>query len=146
MLMPVPFTEVPVQLPMGGQLTRRVIGSYITNAQVHNSSNIPICISDSEAHDNVKVYFKGRFNDKIYSTFKELFDHVNIVYIREVWPKIDTYNNTIAWYVEDINLTNGVALSYNTGLRLSGGKLSVATHNSQSKLSKTNNNKLSRFL
>ena len=108
--MPVPVIEVPMQLPM---MDSQLGGSYITNAQVHNDvSSISICSLDSEAHHNIKTHFNERLNDKIYSTFKELFDHVNIYSIKEVLPKIDVYNNTIVRYVEDINLKYGVALSY----------------------------------
>ena len=78
------------------------------------------------------MHFNVRLNDKIYSMFKELFDHINIDSIKEVLPKIDMCNNTKAWYIEDINLKYGVALSY-THLEVSeighwAKTFQVATH------------------
>ena len=91
----VSVTEVPMQLPM---VDSQLGGSYLRNAQIHNnSSNVSIYILDSEAQDNLKTHFNEWLNDKIYSTFKELFDHVNLDSIKEVLPKTDTYNTTIAW-------------------------------------------------
>ena len=40
-----------------------------------------------------------RLNDKIYSTIKGLFSHVNVVSNKEVLPKIDTCNSTIVQYI-----------------------------------------------
>ena len=109
--MPVPVAEVPTcATASGGQPTRRVIHP---NAQVHNEgSNVPICSLNSEAHDNLKMHLNERLNDKIYSTFKESFSHVNVYSIKEVLPKIDMYNNTITQYIEDISLKYSVPLSY----------------------------------
>ena len=109
-LMPVPVAEVPVQLPM---VNSQLGGSYITNMQVHNDgSNVSICSLDSESHENLKSHFNERLNDKVYNTFKELFSNVNVDSIKEVLPKIRAYTDTIARYVEDINLKYGVTLSY----------------------------------
>ena len=74
-------------------------------------TDISIWSLDSEAHGSLKLHFNERLNDKIYSTFKELFDHVKIDSIKEVLPIIDMYNSAIWWYTEDINLKYGVALS-----------------------------------
>ena len=88
-------------------------GSYLTNAPIHNdSSNISIYSLDSKAQDNLKMHFNERLNVKLYTTFKELFDHVNLDSIKEVLPKTDAYNNTIDQYVEEINLKYGMSLSY----------------------------------
>ena len=64
--------------------------------------------------------------------FKELFNNVNVDSIKEVLPKISMFNNTIARYVEDINLKYGIALSY-THLEVSAighwaKMFQVATH------------------
>ena len=57
--------------------------SYLPNVQIHNDgSNISICSLDSEAQDNLNTHFNERLNDKMYSMFKELFDHVNLDGIR----------------------------------------------------------------
>ena len=147
LLMPVPVAEVPVQPPM---VDSQLGGSYITNAQVHNDGSYISTFSlVSEAHDNLKVHFNERLNDKIYSTFKELFNHVKVDSIKEVSPKIDVYNNTIVWY-----LKYSVALSY-THLEVSEighwaetfqvATLSINLQQTQQPI-KTNNKKLSRLL
>ena len=106
LLMPVPVAEVPVQPLMEDS---QLGGSYITNVQVHNDgSNVFICSLDSEAHENLKSHFNKGFNDKVYNMFKELFSIINIDSIKEVLPKIKEYNDTIARYVENINLKYGV--------------------------------------
>ena len=108
--MPVPVAEVPMQLQM---VDSQLGGSYITNAQVHNDgSNVSICCLDLKAHKNLKSHFNERLNDKVYSTFKELFSNINTDSTKEVLCKMRVYNNTIASYIVDINLKYGVSLSY----------------------------------
>ena len=109
-LMLLPITEAPVQPPIGNN---QLGGLYITDMQVHHdNSNMSVCSLDTEPHDNLKSHFNERLNDKVYSTFKKLFSNVNIDSIKEVLPKISIYNDTIARYVEDINLRYGITLSY----------------------------------
>ena len=43
---------------------------------------------------------------------RELFSNVNVDSIKEVLPKISMYNDTVARYIEDINLRYGITLSY----------------------------------
>ena len=110
LLIPMPITEAPMQLPIGNSQFQ---GSYITDIQVHHDgSNMSVCSSDSEGHENLKNHFNERLNDKVYSTFKELFSNVNVDSIKDVLPKISVYNDMIARYVEDINLKYGTVLSY----------------------------------
>ena len=53
-------------------------GSYINNPQVHDSSNVSVCSSDSNVQENLKSHFNNRLSDKIYNTFRELFSNVDI--------------------------------------------------------------------
>ena len=115
-LMPEPVSEVPMQLPM---VDSQLGGLYIKNVQVHNDGcNVSICSLDSEAHKNLKSHFNERLNDKLYSTFKELFSNINVVSIKEVLRKIRAYSETISSYIEEINLKHGVTLRY-TNLEVS---------------------------
>ena len=86
-LMPVPVTVIPMQPPI---VESQLGGSYINNLQVHHdSSNISRCSSDSDAQQNIKSHFIDRSNDKILTTFKELFSNVNIDSVCEILPKIN---------------------------------------------------------
>ena len=109
-LMPVSVMEVSMQLHL---VDSQLGGSYLMNAQIHNDgSDISICSLDPETQDNLQPQSSERLNDKIYSAFKELFHHVNLDSIKEVFPETDAYNNTITWYIEVINLKYCVSLSY----------------------------------
>ena len=107
--MPAPVTVIPMQLPMAES---QLGGSYINNLQVHNSSNISMCSSDSEIQENLKSHFNNRLSDRIYTTFRELFSNVNIDSVQEKMPKINEYNREKARYVEDINTKYGITLNY----------------------------------
>ena len=55
LLMLVPVTDIPMQLPM---VESQLGGSYINNLQVHHdSSNISMCSSGSNAQENLKKTF-----------------------------------------------------------------------------------------
>ena len=69
-----------------------------------NDGNVSVCNLDSEAQEYLKSHFNERLNDKVYSTFKELFHNINMDSIKEALPKISVYNDIIARYVEEINL------------------------------------------
>ena len=59
----------------------QLCASYIENHSqqvAHDNSNISVCSSDSEAQENLKSLFNERLNNKIYTTFKELFSNTNI--------------------------------------------------------------------
>ena len=45
----------------------------------------------------------SNLNDKVYNTFKELFQCLNIDSIKEALPKVSIYNNIIAKIVEEKN-------------------------------------------
>ena len=57
---------------------KQLEGSYINNLQIHDSSNISMCSSDSDAEENLNSHFNDRLSDQIYNTFRELFSNVNI--------------------------------------------------------------------
>ena len=51
-------------------------------------------------------------DDKVYSTFKELFGNIKVDSIKEALPKINVYNKIIARHVEEINLQYCIKLNY----------------------------------
>ena len=51
-------------------------------------------------------------NDKVYTTFKELFNNTNIDNMHKILPKISIYHNKIARFIEDINIKYGISLNY----------------------------------
>ena len=84
--MPAPVTVIPMQPPIAES---QLGGSYINNLQVHDSSNISVCSSDMDTQENLKSHFNDRLGDKIYTTFRELFNSVNINSLYEKLPKIN---------------------------------------------------------
>ena len=56
--MPATVTVIPVQPPIAESQPG---GSYINNPQVHDSSNISVCSSDSDAQENLRSHL----NDKV---------------------------------------------------------------------------------
>ena len=87
-------------LPMQSPITESQLGaSYINNQSqqvTRDNSNISVYSSDSKAQGNIKRHFNERLNDKIYTTFKELFSNTNIDSVCKILPKISMYNNKIA--------------------------------------------------
>ena len=68
--MPPPVTVIPVQPPMADS---QLGDSYINNLQVHHdSSNISMCSSDSDAQENLKSHLNDRLSDKIHTTLKRV--------------------------------------------------------------------------
>ena len=53
-------------------------------------------------------------NDKVYSTFRELFKGINIDSMKEALPKVSIYNNIIVKVVDEINPKYGMALMLTT--------------------------------
>ena len=102
--LPVPVTVIPVKPPIAES---QLVGPYINNPQVHDSSNISVCSSDADTQENLKSHFNDRLSDKIYTTFRELFSNVNIDSVWEILPKINEYNREIATFVEDVNAKYG---------------------------------------
>ena len=58
---------------------------------------------DAAMHEYLKNHFNELLNDKVYNTFKELFGSINIDSMKETLPKVSIYNDTIAWFIEEIN-------------------------------------------
>ena len=107
--MPVPVTVIPVQPPI---VESKLGGSYVNNLQVHDSSNISMCSSDLDVPENLKSHFSDRSSDKIYPTFREFFNNVNINSVCKILPKINKYNREIAKFIEDINAKYCITLNY----------------------------------
>ena len=111
-----PVTDLPMQLPI---VESQLGALFINNPQVsQGNSNISVCSSDSDAHENLKSHFNERLNDKICTTFKELFSNTNIGSVHKILPKINIHNNEIARFVEDVNIRYGILLNY-TQLKVS---------------------------
>ena len=90
--------------------------SYINNQSqqvTQDNSNISVCSTDSEVQENHKSLLHERLNNKVYTTFKELFSNTNIDSVHKILPKISIYNNEIARFIEDINIKYGILLNYN---------------------------------
>ena len=106
--LPEPIAEMTIHQPgVDSQL-----GLYIANTQVHNDgNNVSLCSLDLEAHKYLKNFNK-RLNDKVYSTFKELFGNINVDSVPKALPKVSVYNNIITHYVKEINIKYGITLSF----------------------------------
>ena len=61
--LPARATLIPWQPPMAEY---QLGGSYINNLQVHDSSNVSVCSSDSDTQENLKSQFNDRLSDKVY--------------------------------------------------------------------------------
>ena len=72
--------------------------------QIENvSCNNSISSSDWITQEYLKNHFNKWLNDKVYNTFKELFEGINIDSMKEVLPKVSIYNSIIANFVDEIN-------------------------------------------
>ena len=71
--------------------------SYIMDAhviQVENvSCNTSVSSSDSVTQEYLKTDFNEQLNDKVYNTFKQLFEGINIDSMKEALLKVSIYNN-----------------------------------------------------
>ena len=108
-LAPVPIVGTPMQQP---HMDSKLGGSYITTTQAQNTGNVSLCSLDLVAHEYLKHHFNERLNDKVYGTFKELFNNINTDSIKEALPKVSVYITIIAKHVKEINLKYGIELSY----------------------------------
>ena len=91
-------------------------GSYIMEGQVTQVENVSCNTSISNADVVMQEYLKNHFNkwlnDKVYNTFKELFEGINIDSMKEALPKVSIYNNFIVKFVDKINSKYGTALTF----------------------------------
>ena len=74
----VPETVLPMQSPTAES---HLGASYINNQSqqvTQENSNISVCSTDSEVQENLKSLLHERLNNKVYTTFKELFSNTNI--------------------------------------------------------------------
>ena len=81
--------------------------SYLNNCihQVVQNTSISMCSSNSYAHENLT-------NDKIYTTFKEIFSNINLDSVSELSPKFQSYNKEIAKFIQVMNRKYGIKLDY----------------------------------
>ena len=56
----------------------------------------------------------SKLNDKVYNTFKELFQGINIDSMKEALPKVSICNSIIAKFVEEINSKYSMPLTFTT--------------------------------
>ena len=79
----------------------------------NDSCHISVCSLDLEVHEHLKNHFNGHLKEKVYNTFKELFGSINVDSMKEALPKVSIYNDTIAKFLEEINLRYGMAVTLN---------------------------------
>ena len=69
---------------------------------------------DSLTQEYLKNHFNEQLNDKVYNTFKELFQGINIDSMKEALPKVSINNIIIAMFVEEINCKYGMSVTFTT--------------------------------
>ena len=110
----VPFMEAHM-LP---SVDNKLGGSYIMEAQNIQVENISCDTSTSKSDAVTQEYIRNHFNkwlnDTVYSTFKELFEGINIDSMKEALPKVSIYNNVSSKFVDEINSKYGMALTLTT--------------------------------
>ena len=112
-LVSVPFMEAHMQPGVDNRLG----GSYITQAQVTQIENVSCYISTLNSDVIMQEYLRNHFkwlNDKVYGTFKELFEGINIDSMKEALMKVSICNNSIGKFVDEINSKYGMALTFTT--------------------------------
>ena len=113
-LVPVPSVEAHTQTNVDNKLG----GSFIMEAQVTQvenvSCNISTSNSDAVTQEYLSIHFYEQFNGKVCSTFKELFEGINIDSMKEALPKVSIYNNIIVKFVNEIHSKYGMALMFTT--------------------------------
>ena len=72
-----------------------------------------MCSLDPFAQENLKSALTERFNDKIYSTFKENVSNINQDSISKTLPKVQAHKQEIAKFVHEVNVKYGIPLDYN---------------------------------
>ena len=78
----------------------------------HNGIKVPFHCTDAITSEHLTNHFNDHLNDKIYNTFKDLFCHINIDSIQEIYLKISIYKNIIAQFVEETNCKYGLDLKF----------------------------------
>ena len=74
--------------------------SYVADVQ-HSGSNVPFHCTDTMTCKHLTNDLTECLYDKVYNTFKDLFNDININSIQETYPKISIYNNRIVQFVEE---------------------------------------------
>ena len=88
--------------------------SYINNCTHHTSpsNTISVCSSDSFAQENLTSVLTERLNNKIYTTFKQNFNNINLGSINKALPIVCTYDQEIAKFIQEINIKYGISLDH----------------------------------
>ena len=85
---------------MHPSIDNRLGGSYIIEPQVTQIENVSynnsISSSDSISQEYLRNHFNEQLNYKVYNTFKELFQSINIDSMKEDLTKYTIYNSIIA--------------------------------------------------
>ena len=58
------------------------------------------------------IIFNEKLNAKIFDTFTELFNNINVDGIQETYPKINVYNKVIMQYMKETNMKYGLNLKF----------------------------------
>ena len=113
-----PAQELLVPVWNAAKCWQKLGGSYITDTQLTQVENVRsntfISNSDAIMQEYLKNHFNEQLNDKVYSTFKELFERINIDSMKVALLKVSIYNSTIAKFIDEINSKYGIALTFTT--------------------------------
>ena len=105
---PVPTNEEPVE----ESSTNDQLGeSYVADVQ-HYSRYILFHWTNAEACKDLTNHFNQHWSDKVYNTFKDLFNNIYVDSIQETYPQIGVYNKKIVSFLEETNLKYGLDLKY----------------------------------
>ena len=91
--------------------TNQLGESYVVDVQ-HSGINVPFHCTNVMTYEHLTNYFNECLNDKVYNTFKDLFNNININSNQETYLKISIYNNTIVQFVEETNIKYGLDLKF----------------------------------
>ena len=87
----VPETILPVHPATNAS---QLGASYLNNCihWVIPNTNVFMCSSDLYAQENLKTLLNEKLNDKVYSTFKEMFRKTNLDSLSKLSSKVQSYN------------------------------------------------------
>ena len=85
--------------------------SYVADVQ-RSSKHVALYCTDVEEHEHLINHFNEQLNAKIFDTFKDLFNNININSIQETYLNISVYNKIIVQYVDETNKKYGLNLKF----------------------------------
>ena len=88
--------------------------SYLNNCahQTTLGNNTSACSSDPFAQEDLRSALTKMLNDRIYSIFKQNFSSNNLDSTSKTLPKVHSYNQEIAKFVQEVNVKYGISLDY----------------------------------